>query len=79
MLGRGNRSIRRNTAALPLCPPQFPHDLNLARTGAPAEGIRQFIARVTARLSRLNATGCMERGYVPRGVLKLATTGHLVT
>jgi hypothetical protein len=26
-LGRGNRSTRRNRAAVPLCPPQIPHDL----------------------------------------------------
>jgi hypothetical protein len=25
MIGRGNRSIRRNPAAVPLCPPQTPH------------------------------------------------------
>jgi hypothetical protein len=30
--GRGNRSTRRNHAAMPLCPPQIPHDLTWAQT-----------------------------------------------
>jgi hypothetical protein len=32
MLGRGNRSARREPAAVPLCPPQIPHDLTWTRT-----------------------------------------------
>jgi hypothetical protein len=27
MIGRGNRNTRRKPAAVPLCPPQIPHDL----------------------------------------------------
>jgi hypothetical protein len=26
-IGRGNRSIRRKSVRIPLCPPQIPHDL----------------------------------------------------
>jgi hypothetical protein len=31
-IGRGNRSIRRKPAPVPLCPPQIPHDQVRART-----------------------------------------------
>jgi hypothetical protein len=31
-IGRGNRSTRRKPAAVPLCPPQIPHELTWART-----------------------------------------------
>jgi hypothetical protein len=31
-IGRGNRSTRRKAATVPLCPPQFPHDLTRARS-----------------------------------------------
>jgi hypothetical protein len=31
-IGRRNRSTRRKLAPVPLCPPQIPHDLALART-----------------------------------------------
>jgi hypothetical protein len=31
-IGRGNRSTRIKSAPVPLCPPQIPHDLTLART-----------------------------------------------
>jgi hypothetical protein len=33
-IGRGNRSTRRKPAPVLLCPPQIPHDLTWARTGA---------------------------------------------
>jgi hypothetical protein len=32
MIGKGNRSAWRKAAAVPLCPPQIPYDLALART-----------------------------------------------
>jgi hypothetical protein len=38
-IGRGNRSTRRKPAPVPLCPPQFPHDLGSnpgRRGGKPA-------------------------------------------
>jgi hypothetical protein len=33
-IGWGNRSIRRKSALVLLCPPQIPHDLTRARTWA---------------------------------------------
>jgi hypothetical protein len=48
MLGRGNRSTRRNPAAVPLCPPQIPYDLTRTRTWA-AVGSRRLTAWATAR------------------------------
>jgi hypothetical protein len=33
MIGRGNRSTRRNPAPVPLCPPQTPHACPDANTG----------------------------------------------
>jgi hypothetical protein len=33
-IGKGNQSDRREPAPAPLCPPQIPHDLTLARTRA---------------------------------------------
>jgi hypothetical protein len=47
--GRGNRSIRRNPAPTPLCPPQIPHELNWARNRVSAVGSRQLIAWAMAR------------------------------
>jgi hypothetical protein len=43
-IGRGNRSTRRKTAPVPLCPPQIPHDLTLARTRAATVGSRRLTA-----------------------------------
>jgi hypothetical protein len=37
-IGRGNRITRRKPAPVPLCPPQFPHDLTWDRTRAAAVG-----------------------------------------
>jgi hypothetical protein len=34
-IGRGNRSIRRTPAPVPLCPQQITHDLTWARTRPP--------------------------------------------
>jgi hypothetical protein len=48
-IGRGNRSTRRKPAPVPLCPPQIPHDLTLARTGAAAVGSRWLTAWAMAR------------------------------
>jgi hypothetical protein len=48
-IGRGNRSTMRKLAAVPLCPPQIPHDLNRARTRAAAVGSRRLIAWANAR------------------------------
>jgi hypothetical protein len=36
ILGRINRSIRRRPATMPLCPPQIPHALTMARNLAAA-------------------------------------------
>jgi hypothetical protein len=35
-IGRGNRSTRRKSTPVPLCPPQIPHELTLARNKAAA-------------------------------------------
>jgi hypothetical protein len=43
--GRGNRSTRRKTATLLLCPPQIPYDLTCARTRAAAVGSLLLTAR----------------------------------
>jgi hypothetical protein len=37
-IGRRNRSTRRKTAPMPLCPPQIPYDLTWDRTRAAAWG-----------------------------------------
>jgi hypothetical protein len=42
--GRGNRSTRRKSATVPLCPPQIPHDLTLARTRTAAVGSQRLTA-----------------------------------
>jgi hypothetical protein len=44
IVGRGNRSARGNPAAVPLCPPQIPHDLIRARNRATAVGRRRLTA-----------------------------------
>jgi hypothetical protein len=43
-IGRGNQSTRRKPAPVPLCPPQIPNDLTLARTRAAAVGSRRLTA-----------------------------------
>jgi hypothetical protein len=35
MIGRGNRSSRRKSASVPLCPPKIPHDLTGREPGPP--------------------------------------------
>jgi hypothetical protein len=42
--GRGNRSTLRKPAAVPLCPPQIPHDLTRARIRAAAVGSQRLTA-----------------------------------
>jgi hypothetical protein len=41
---RGNRSTRRKPAPVPLCPPQIPRELTLARIRASAVGSRRLTA-----------------------------------
>jgi hypothetical protein len=48
MIGRGNRSIRRKPAPMPLCPPQTPCAVR-TRTRAAAVGNQGLTARATAR------------------------------
>jgi hypothetical protein len=48
-IGRGNRSTRRKPAPVPLCPPQFPHDLTRSQTRAAALGSRQLTSWAMAR------------------------------
>jgi hypothetical protein len=43
MIGRGNRSTRRKTAPMPLCPPQTPHAAR-TRTRAAAVGSQRLTA-----------------------------------
>jgi hypothetical protein len=43
-IGRGNRSTRRKTAPVPLCPPQIPHELTRAPTRAAAMGSQRLTA-----------------------------------
>jgi hypothetical protein len=49
MSGRGNRSTRRKPAPVPLCPPQIPHELNLARTRATKVGSQRLSGRAVTR------------------------------
>jgi hypothetical protein len=52
MIGRGNRSIRRKPAPVPLCPPQTPHacpDANPGRRGGKLE-LRHGLADVPFHL-----------------------------
>jgi hypothetical protein len=44
MGGRGNRSTWSKPAPVPLCPPQVPHALTLARTRAVEVGSRRLAA-----------------------------------
>jgi hypothetical protein len=46
---RGNRSTWRKPAPMPLCPPQIPHYLTLARTRVAAVGNRRLTAWAMAR------------------------------
>jgi hypothetical protein len=46
--GKGNRSTRRKPAPVPLCPPQFPHDLTSARTRAAEIGSQRLTAWAVA-------------------------------
>jgi hypothetical protein len=48
MIGRGNRSTRRKSAKVPLCPPQAPHAAR-TRTWAAAVGSQRLTAWATAR------------------------------
>jgi hypothetical protein len=41
-IGRGNRSTRRKSASVPLCPPQIPHDQTRARTPSAALGSQRL-------------------------------------
>jgi hypothetical protein len=43
-IGRGNRSTRRKSAPVPLCPPQIPLDQTRDRTRAAAVGSQQLNA-----------------------------------
>jgi hypothetical protein len=50
MSGRGNRSIRRKSVPVPLCPPQIPHGLTWAWTQAATMGNQRLNARATSCL-----------------------------
>jgi hypothetical protein len=50
MLGKGNRSTRKIPSAVPLCPPQIPHDLTRARTWAAEVGSRRLSSWAMVRL-----------------------------
>jgi hypothetical protein len=50
-IGKGNRSTRRKSASVPLCPPQIPHDLTWDWTRAAAVGNRRLTAWAMARPS----------------------------
>jgi hypothetical protein len=56
MIGRGNRSTRKDPAPVPFCPPQIPHDLTGAGTRATAVGRRLLTAWATARRAVLLQT-----------------------
>jgi hypothetical protein len=43
-IGKGNRSIGRKPAPVPLCPPQIPHDLTWDRTRTAAVGSQRLTA-----------------------------------
>jgi hypothetical protein len=47
VLGRGNRSFRRNPAPIQLCPPQIPHDLARDRTRVAEAGSQRQTAGST--------------------------------
>jgi hypothetical protein len=50
----GNRSTRRKSSRVPLCPPQIPHDLTPARARAAAVGTRRLnsLSYGTAQVSK---------------------------
>jgi hypothetical protein len=48
-ISKGNRSTRRKSAPMPLCPPQIPHDLTWDRSLAASVGSRRLTALVMAR------------------------------
>jgi hypothetical protein len=49
--GRRNRSTRRKSAPMPLCPPQIPHDQTRARTWSAAVGSHRLTAWAMAKLT----------------------------
>jgi hypothetical protein len=49
-ISRGNRSTRRKSAPVQLCPPQIPYDLSWARTQTASMGSRRLTAWAMARL-----------------------------
>jgi hypothetical protein len=54
-IGRVNRSTRRKPAAVPLCPPQLPHDLTWTLARAAAVGSRQLtVSSVAQSLSHID-------------------------
>jgi hypothetical protein len=53
-IGRGNRSTQRKAAPVPLCPPQFPHDLTWDGTRAAAVGSWRLTAWAVAPPCYLN-------------------------
>jgi hypothetical protein len=50
MIGSGNRSTRRKTAPVPLCPPQTPHT---ARTRTQAIAVRTLTLSQNAKLHNI--------------------------
>jgi hypothetical protein len=50
-IGRGNRSTRRKSAPVPLCPPQIPHHLTRPRTRAATVGSQRVTTWAMARPS----------------------------
>jgi hypothetical protein len=74
MIGRGNRSTRRKSASLLLCPPQILHDPTQAQTWAAAVGGLRLTAWAVARSSGGLPSGLRGEGnyFVPQLVIDLS-------
>jgi hypothetical protein len=55
-IGRGNRTTRRKPAPVPFCPPQIPHNLTRARTGAVDVGSQRLTPELWHEPSTYNNT-----------------------
>jgi hypothetical protein len=70
--GRGNRSTRRKSSPVQLCPPKVPHELTWARTRAAAVGSQRLTAWAMAQQSRsLTELNCnLENTLAPMKTLQ---------
>jgi hypothetical protein len=64
MIGKGNRSTRRNPAPVPLCPPQTPHAAR-TRTRAAAMGSQRLTAELRHGLQVSHLVSLLDTNLLP--------------